>query len=173
MLKAYESAWRFNQLTMLIELDGKPVSEKEIDLLYVTLLLRGWKVTKNHAIDGALKAAYLHSFDPVREYLDRIASDDSIKPADLSKITTTYLDTKDDLYDAMLRATLIGAVARKYEQASMFKTALTLKGGQDIGKSSVIKKLASHDWVCDTSHDNDKDFKMAIHSTWICDLAEL
>ena len=55
----------------------------------------------------------------------------------------------------------------------MFKTALTLKGVQDIGKSFVIKKLASPDWVCDSSQENDKDFKMAIHSTWIYELAEL
>ena len=83
------------------------------------------------------------------------------------------MDTKDDLYDAMLRATLIGAVARTFNPGCMFKTALVFKGGQDIGKSSVVRNLASPDWVCDTSQDNDKDFKMAIHSTWIYELAEL
>ena len=48
-----------------------------------------------------------------------------------------------------------------------------LKGGQNIGKSSVVRNLASPDWVCDTSQDNDKDFLQAIHSGWIYELAEL
>ena len=171
--KAFKTTWRFNQLTMLIELDGVPVPDKEIDLLWVTLSLRGWQVAKNAAIDGALAAAYNNAFNPVQEYLDRIAADESIEPADLSKIATTYLDTKDDLYDAMLRATLIGAVTRGLNPGCMFKTALVLKGGQDIGKSSVVRNLASPDWVCDTSQDNDKDFLQAIHSGWIYELAEL
>ena len=42
--KAFKTTWRFNQLTMLIELDGVPVPDKEIDLLWVTLSLRGWQV---------------------------------------------------------------------------------------------------------------------------------
>ena len=172
-LKAFKTTWRFNQLTMLIELDGVPVPDKEIDLLWVTLSLRGWQVAKNAAIDGALAAAYNNAFNPVQEYLDRIAADDSIVAADLSKIATTYLDTKDDLYDAMLRATLIGAVSRAYAPGCMFKTALVFKGGQDIGKSSVVRNLASPDWVCDTSQDNDKDFLQAIHSGWLYELAEL
>ena len=131
MQRAYGTKWRFNQLTMLIELDGVPVPDKEIDLLWVTFSLKGWSVPKNAAIDGALAAAFANAFNPVQEYLDRIAADESIVPADLSKIASTYLDTKDDLYDAMLRATLIGAVSRAYAPGCMFKTALVLKGGQN------------------------------------------
>ena len=173
MQRAYGTKWRFNQLTMLIELDGVPVPDKEIDLLWVTFSLKGWSVPKNAAIDGALAAAFANAFNPVQEYLDRIAADESIVPADLSKIASTYLDTKDDLYDAMLRATLIGAVSRAYAPGCMFKTALVFKGGQNIGKSSVVRNLASPDWVCDTSQDSDKDFLQAIHSGWIYELAEL
>jgi hypothetical protein len=173
LLKAFNTTWRFNQLTMLIELDGVPIPDKEIDLLWVTFSLRGWHVAKNAAIDGALAAAYANAFNPVQEYLDRIAADPSIVPADLSKIATTYLDTKDDLYDAMLRATLIGAVNRAYSPGCMFKTALVFKGEQDIGKSSVVRNLAGPDWTCDTSQDSDKDFLQAIHSGWLYELAEL
>ena len=173
LLKTFNTTWRFNRLTMLIELDGVPIPGKEIDLLWVTLSLRGWHVARNAAIDGALAAAYANAFDPVQEYLNRIEADESIEPADLSTIASTYLGTKDDLYDAMLRATLIGAVARTFNPGCMFKTALVLKGGQNIGKSSVVRNLASPDWVCDTSQDNDKDFLQAIHSGWIYELAEL
>lgn len=171
--KHFAGGWRFNLLTSRIELGGYAVPPQDVELLYSTLSLLGWKVSKNAAIDGARAAAYSNAFNPVQEYLDRIAVDESISPADLSNIATNYLDTKDELYDAMVRATLIAAVQRTYEPGCMFKTVLVFKGGQDIGKSSVVRNLAGPDWVCDTSQDNDKDFLQTIHSGWIYELAEM
>ena len=171
--KVYGSKWRFNLLTSKIELDGVAVSGQVIELLYSDLAERGWKVSKNEAIDGARSAAYANKYSPVLEYLERVASDDSITPIDLSTFATTYLDTKDVLYDAMLKATLIGAVKRAYEPGCPFRTCLVFKGEQEIGKSSVVRNLAGPDWVCDTSQDNDKDFLQTLHSGWLYELAEL
>ena len=169
----YGASWRFNLLSNRIELAGTPVKPQEIELLYSELALKGWTVSKNAAIDGARAAAYANSFNPVQEYLERIASDDSITPVDLNTIATTYFDTKDPLYDAMVRATLIGAVRRTFDPGCLYRTVLVFKGPQDIGKSSVVRNLASPDWVSDTSHDNDKDFMLSVHSAWIIELAEL
>lgn len=169
----YGSSWRFNLLSNRIELAGIPVKPQEIELLYSKLSLKGWTVSKNAAIDGARAAAYANSFNPVQEYLERIANDDSITPVDLNTIATTYFDTKDPLYDAMVRATLIGAVRRTFDPGCLYRTVLVFKGPQDIGKSSVVRNLASPDWVSDTSHDNDKDFMLSVHSAWIIELAEL
>ena len=171
--KVYGSKWRFNLLTSKIELDGVAVPGQVIELLYSDLAERGWKVSKNEAIDGARSAAYANKYSPVLEYLERVASDDSITPIDLSTFATTYLDTKDVLYDAMLKATLIGAVKRAYEPGCPFRTCLVFKGEQEIGKSSVVRNLAGPDWVCDTSQDNDKDFLQTVHSGWLYELAEL
>ena len=169
----FGASWRFNLLSNRIELAGTPVKPQEIELLYSELALKGWTVSKNAAIDGARAAAYANSFNPVQEYLERIASDDSITPVDLNTIATTYFDTKDPLYDAMVRATLIGAVKRTFDPGCLYRTVLVLKGLQDIGKSSVVRNLASPDWISDTSHDNDKDFMLSVHSAWIIELAEL
>ena len=129
---ALRKRWRFNLMTKKIELDGKPIPVFELENLYCHLSQRGYKISKDQAIDAAKAAAMAHSFHPVREYLDRIASDDSIVAADLDQIATVFWDTDDPLYDAMLRKTLIGAVKRIYEPGCMFRTCLVFKGGQDI-----------------------------------------
>ena len=124
----YGGSWRFNLLSKKIELDGIPVPPRDRASVF-QLSLKGWTVSKKKAIDGARAAAYANSFNPVQEYLERIANDDSITPADLNTIATTYFDTKDPLYDAMVRATLIGAVRRTFEPWLHVRTVLVFKGG--------------------------------------------
>ena len=170
---ALRKRWRFNLLSKKIELDGKPIPVFELENLYCHLSQRGYTISKDKAIDAAKAAAMAHSFHPDREYLDRIASDDSIVAADLDQIATAFWDTDDPLYDAMLRKTLIGAVKRIYEPGCMFRTCLVFKGGQDIRKSSSFKYLASPDWVTDTAQDKHEDFLLALHGCWFYELAEL
>ena len=113
------------------------------------------------------------SFHPVVEYLDRVASDENIVPAELDQLGALFWDTQDPLYDAMIRKTVIGAVKRAYEPGCMFRTCLVFKGGQDIGKSTSIRVLASPAWLTDTAQDKHEDFLLAIHGCWIYELAEL
>ena len=113
------------------------------------------------------------SFHTVVEYLDRVASDENIVPAELDQLGTLFWDTQDPLYDAMIRKTVIGAVKRAYEPGCMFRTCLVFKGGQDIGKSTSIRVLASPAWLTDTAQDKHEDFLLAIHGCWIYELAEL
>lgn len=171
--RTFGAKWRFNELSNSIELDGKPVPPSDVELLYTQLALKGWDCAKNVAIDAARTAAYANSFNPVQEYLELIAADDSIKPVDLSTVAKDYLDVADELSNAMVKATLIGAVKRTFEPGCLHRTVLVLKGRQNIGKSSVVRNLAGPDWVTDTSQDSDKDFMLSVHSAWIIELAEL
>ena len=143
---ALRKRWRFNLMTKKIELDGKPIPVFELENLYCHLSQRGYTISKDKAIDAAKAAAMAHSFHPVREYLDRIASDDSIVAADLDQIATAFWDTDDPLYDAMLRKTLIGAVKRIYEPGCMFRTCLVFKGGQDI-RNRPASGFCESDWL--------------------------
>jgi hypothetical protein len=170
---AFGTRWRFNLLSKKIELDGKPIPVFELENLYCHLSQRGYKISKDQAFDAAKAAAMVNSFHPVREYLDLVASDDSIVAADLDQIATLFWDTKDPLYDAMLRKTLIGAVKRIYEPGCMFRTCLVFQGEQEIRKSSSFKDLASPDWVTDTAQDRHEDFLLALHGCWFYELAEL
>lgn len=163
---------RLNMLSKKIELDGTPIRAEQYPTLYVHLSKLGYKIGKQEAIDGFYAAALDNSFQPVREYLDQLADDDSVTPIDLNKVGTNYFDLNDSLYDAMHRVNLIGAVKRVYEPGCFHKTLIVYVGKQDIGKSFSVRILASPPWHKDTSQDG-KDFLMALHTCWIYELAEL
>jgi len=163
---------RFNNLTLKPELDGKPMPDHMLQHFYVTLGQVGWKIEKGPARDALVYAARLNSYHPIREYLDHLEHDDQLEAVNLGNLATTFLGTADPLYDAMLAATLIGAVARVIEPGCKFDTCTVLRGAQGIFKSTFWQALASPAWFCDTPND-DKDLKLAIQTCWIYELAEL
>ena len=109
----FSNAWgerlRFNQLTEMMEFDGRELPEELVNLLYVQLSQADIGTTKNAAIDAILFAAMGNGYHPIREYFDALLADDDIKPADIDTLATTYLGTSDPLYDAMLAGMVIGA----------------------------------------------------------------
>jgi len=163
----------FNELTLAPEVDGQTVPGNKLDELYVAFSERGWKIEKGKAIDALMRAARENAYHPVAQYLEHIAQDDGIEPADLNSLATTYLATTDRLYDQMLAATLIGAVARIMEPGCKFDNCCVLLGPQGIGKSTTWQALASPALFCDTAQEGDKDLRLAIHTCWIYELAEL
>lgn len=167
------SRLRWNLLQNRIELDGIYVSPAHVELLHVDLSEYGYNIGKESAIDAFRRAALVHQFNPVEEYLKHISAADAVTPIDLDRVATEYLGTKDPLYDSMMAATLVGAVARTFEPGCKFDTCLVLKGGQGVGKSSTVKALASPDWLNDTTQPKEKETLQAIHSCWVMEFAEL
>jgi predicted P-loop ATPase len=163
----------FNELTMAPEIDGETIPAHCLDSLYIALSERGWKIEKRKAFDAVLKIARENSYHPVVQYLDHIAADDGIEPADLDSLASLYLGTTDPLYDEMMAITLVGAVARALEPGTKFDTCCVLRGPQGIGKSTYWRCIASPDWFSDTPQETEKDLKLAIHTCWIYELAEL
>ncbi|WP_259739714.1 VapE domain-containing protein [Synechococcus sp. CS-205] len=164
---------RFNDLTRRIEFYNKPINEDCGSTFYIKVQGHGYSVSSQHTTDGILDVAYDNRYHPVREYLDTVAAEGDINPVDLDTLATTYLGTKDQLYDKMLRKALIGAVARVYDPGCQFDFVCVLKGKQGIRKSSFWKVLASHPWFNCTTPDDDKDLILNIHSCWIFELGEL
>ena len=120
-----------------------------------------------------LVAAQKNAFHPVVKYLEELVTNEKIQAIDLNKIATNYLGTNNSLYDSMLKATLIGAVARVLDRGCKFDTCCVLKGSQGIGKSSFWRLLASDDWFCDTWQEKHQDLYMAIQTCWFMEIAEL
>ena len=164
---------RYNALQKRIEFDGVVIPPANVELLHVDLSEHGYQVRKEIAVDAIRRVALNNQYNPVQEYLEAIENDDDVEPIDLERVASEYLGTSDPLYDSMLAATLIGAVARTFEPGCKFDTCLVLKGGQGIGKSTVIKVLASPAWLNDTTQPKEKETLQAIHSCWIMELAEL
>ncbi|MFM7237793.1 MAG: VapE domain-containing protein [Cyanobium sp.] len=163
----------FNELTMAPELDGGTIPVHFLEEFYIVLSERGWNIDKGKAFDVVVKVARENSCHPVAQYLNHIADDDGIESADLESLASRYLGTSDCLYDEMLATTLVGAVARALEPGTKFDSCCVLRGPQGLGKSTFWRTLASPDWFCDTPQDQDKDLKLAIHTCWIYELAEL
>lgn len=164
---------RFNELTLTPEIDNEAIPGHSLDELYIALSERGWKIDKGKAVDAVLRVARENAYHPVVQYLKHIEQDDGIPTVELDTLATTYLGTTDPLYDQMLAATLVGAVARAMQPGCKFDSCCVLRGAQGIFKSTTWRTLASPDWFNDTPQANEKDLKLAIHTCWIYELAEL
>ena len=170
----WEERLRFNQLTQLMEFDGREVPEEVVNLLYVRLSQFDINTTQQHARDAMLFAAMGNGYHPIREYFDALLADDDIKPAEVDTLATTYLGTSDPLYDAMLAGMVVGAVQRVRDPGSQMDYCLTLKGEQGEKKSTWLEALCGHqDWYCSTKQHNNKDLMMVIGTSWLIELAEL
>ena len=174
----FSNAWgerlRFNQLTEMMEFDGRELPEELVNLLYVQLSQADIGTTKNSAVDAILFAAMGNSYHPVGEYFDALLADDDIEPADINTLATTYLGTSDPLYDDMLAGTVVGAVQRVRIPGSQMDYCLTLKGEQGEKKSTWLEALCGHqDWYCSTKQHNNKDLMMVIGTSWLIEMAEL
>ena len=126
---------RFNTYTQKVELDEKPITD--IEHRYLEFAQMGVKVAKELAADSMVYVARKNPYDPVREYLDRVA--DEVTPTSIDHLASAYLrpgDAPGSLYDAMLRCTLIAAVRRVYEPGSKHDSACVLMGPQGCGKST-------------------------------------
>jgi len=169
----YRDRLAYNLLRHEVEIDRQLIQGSGVDNFYIPLSENGWSINKAAASDTLLWAAQRNSYHPVLEYLQRIEADPSIVPGGIDTLATTYLGTTDPLYDAMLAATLIGAIARALQPGCKFDTCCTLKGAQGIRKSSFWKALATPDWFCDTWQDKPQDLFMAIQTCWFYEIAEL
>jgi len=163
---------RYNVYTQAIELDGKPLNN--LEHYYLDLALAGVKVSKELAADAVVYVAKENQYDPVREYLDRVA--DQVPPTQIDYLATCYLrphDTPGTLYDAMLRCTLIAAVRRVYEPGAKHDSACVLMGPQGCGKSTFWRNLGGA-FFSDALRDvSSKDDLMVLHRSWIMEYGEL
>ena len=163
---------RFNIFTQKVELDETPISD--IEHRYLEFAQMGVKVSKELAADSIVYVARKNNYDPVREYLDRVAEE--VPPASIDHLSTAYLrpgDTPGGLYDHMMRCTLIAAVRRAYEPGAKHDSACVLMGAQGCGKSTFWRNLGGG-FFSDALRDiSSKDDLMVLHSSWVMEWAEL
>uniref|UniRef100_UPI0040484933 VapE domain-containing protein n=1 Tax=Cyanobium sp. TaxID=2164130 RepID=UPI0040484933 len=169
----YRDRLAYNLLRHEVVIDRQPIQGSGVDNFYIPLAENGWSINKAAASDTLIWAAQRNSHHPVVDYLHRIEADPSIAPGDIDTLATDYLGTTDSLYDAMVAATLIGAIARALQPGCKFDTCCTLKGAQGIRKSSFWKALATPEWFCDSWQDRPQDLFMAIQTCWFYEIAEL
>jgi hypothetical protein len=135
-----------------------------------------FKPTKDFFYDVLVDEARVHSYHPVRIFLDECQRQwDSINRVDTW--LTTYLGAEDTAYiRAVGRLFLIAAVRRIRKPGCKFDEMPVLESEQGKGKSSALAILAYNpDWFTDTVSLN-ADSKKIIEQTrgkWIAEIAEL
>ena len=173
LIDHYGSRLTYNLLSLECEIDGNSIDIEYCQLFYQYLSIIGYKIAKDIASDCLITACRQNCYHPINTYLEKLKEDSSIKPIDIEKVSSDYLGTNSDLYDEILKMTLIAAVGRIRQRGIKFDNCCTLLGRQGAGKSSFWRYLASDTWFCDTFQNKDQDMFMALQSTWIFELQEL
>ena len=129
-------------------------------------------ITSSSKIDDSLNLEMeRNSYHPVRQYLQSLKWD---KQPRVDTLLIEYFGTKDNVYyRESIRKMLVGAVARVINPGCKFDYTLVLVGGQGIGKSTFVKKLAK-EWFSDTFGTyTGKEALEQIQGCWLVEMAEL
>lgn len=131
--------------------------------------------TVRRVIDSAARAVPYH---PVRNYLNNLPEWDGVARTDswlIDYCGVKSAESKPNLYAmAVGDKFLISAVARIFEPGCKADYLIVLEGPQRIGKSTVVKTLASDAWFTDQLTDlGGKDSSMKLRGVWILEFGEL
>jgi predicted P-loop ATPase len=179
-LTATQKAWRclqetfgerirYNELKLTIELDGEPA---DLEQLYLDLELdHNTPLSKDRAIDLAVRLARRNAYHPVKEYLNHVA--ETVTPISLDDLSRRYFGTHNPIYDEIFKRHLIGSVARIFNSGCKKDEVLVLKGLQGIGKSTFLNLLYGDEFFSDSVKGTDRDNLLVLHQYWCLELAEI
>jgi len=140
--------------------------------VYLSGVYRLYSPTKTK--DAVLAVAASRSYHPIEEYLDGLPQWDGHSRVDT--LLADYFGAEDNGYTrAVMRKTLVAAVARIYRPGTKFDSVLILNGPQGIGKSTFFAKLAG-DWFSDSltlTEMRDKTGAEKLQGFWLLELGEL
>ena len=112
-----------------------------------------------------------NQYDEVREYLEAVEWDGVPR---VDTLLSRYLLAEDTPYTrAVMRKTLVAAVARAMEPGCKYDTVLTLIGGQGIGKSTFVRLLGAP-WYSDSVQTFEgKEAAEQLRGAWLIEIPEV
>lgn len=131
-----------------------------------------YSITGDNRIDRAFTlCAHKHAFNEVKDYLTGLEWD-GVKRIDT--LLTEYLGAKDTIYTrAVIRKSLVAAVARAMTPGCKFDYMTILAGPQGIGKSTFLRLLGRH-WFSDSLQTFEgKEASEMLQGIWINEIGEL
>ena len=110
-------------------------------------------------------------FHPIRDYLNTLQWDGTPR---LDTLMVDYLGAADsELTRAMTRKTFVAAVARVMQPGTKWDYILTLRGGEGIGKSTILKVMGG-EWFSDSfTSVEGKEAMEQVQRRWLIELGEL
>lgn len=170
---AYEFAFAHNERLGGPEFNGEPLTDKHvIDVeLDICRRYRLRKLDKTALWDSILSRASDRTYDPVKEYLERLRWDGVER---LARVPEEIIHCAPSAIAAtFFRRWAIGAVRRALEPGCQMDTVLIIHGVQGLLKSTFFRALGEP-WFADTAFDmHDKDSMMQVNGTWIYEWGEL
>lgn len=173
-----DSRWKSLRLNLLgsnLEHGDKP---REHEALFIADTAR-WLATHYEIQAGAamlqgalLAAAQERAYHPVKEYLEGLQWDQSVR---IVRLLPDVLGVANNpLYQVYIRRFLIGAVARACQPGVKFDTALIFVGAQGAKKSTFFARLFSQRWFGDSPIPiGDKDAFIQLRTVWCYEAAEM
>lgn len=154
--------------------EGRTWSEAQAAGLRLYLAKKYGIFHRDWTRDAVTVVAGENGYHPVQAYLEGLTAWDGTPRLDTLLVDT--LGAADTPYvRAVTRKTLVAAVARVMKPGCKFDTALILCGGQGIGKSTLVQRLAGP-WFTDglTLTDmRDKTSAEKLRGHWLVEIAEL
>ena len=174
-VNGFADRFRFNLLTLEVELDGEELSGSQAETAYVYFQQQGYDITPQAAFDALRTIAEQQSFHPVRDYLDGLRD---VEPVDITRLASRYFRPADlsgpqSIYDRMMLKTLVAAVARVVDPGMKHDTCTVLKGGQGLRKTTFWSTLFGAYFAVFRNNINDKDALLCVHQHWGLEMGEL
>jgi putative DNA primase/helicase len=126
-----------------------------------------------HIVDEAVQVvAARWEVHPVRDYLNALAWD---RKARIDDFLVRVAGAPDTPYiRAVTKNFFLSAVARTMKPGEQVDTVLILEGAQGLGKSTMLRLLASDAWFLDTTFNiGSKDGYQVLRNKWIVEFSEL
>ncbi|WP_260446210.1 MULTISPECIES: VapE domain-containing protein [unclassified Nostoc] len=162
---------RWNTLKKQVELDGQPLPLDRIDLKIARQI--HIDISKEQGKGIVLDLAQENPYSPVVEYLERVSHKHTdVDISILDTIASRYFGTNDPLHAALMKRTLIAAVARAYEPGCKHDEITILQGKQKSLKSTFWRVLAGKQFFTDDISGTEKDEIMKIGQYWLLEYAE-
>lgn len=167
---------KYNEMTNLIEIekDGcfKTLENRDIQLLRLNL---SEKKNTTFSTDDIKTSIYgiseLNRYHPIKELIEAIQWD-GVKRAE--KFFIDCLGVEDnELNREVTRKWLLACITRLYEKGRKFDEMLILFGGQGIGKSTTLERLALDTFYTKVTGKLSNETILQTSKTWLVELDEL
>jgi predicted P-loop ATPase len=164
---------RYNDFTATVEVNGKPLQDRDINTIYARLHRLGCNVT-HQDVARVLYSELIESYHPIVEFVEKhkdYQSKEFIKEvAGSVEVDSGILDNKGqstEYFERFFRKWFVNLIAQVFEEGIPNPLFLALLGEQGTGKTEFLRRLLPQELLTFYSEhplDKDKDFLIMMGS---------
>ena len=166
---------KFNGFTQKSELDGDPITDKNVSEFRLWLEKKTLKnFSKEVVFDAVMSVCHLSPYDPLADYLNNLQWD-GVERIDDWLIDVYGAEHSQYVRDVGRRCLISGA-ARGLKPGAKVRQSLLLQGEEEIGKSLSLSDLCPHrDWFTDSLPPDlhTKDAAITVQGKFIIESSEM